>query len=113
MVKIEAVVRPERLAAIHSALSDAGLHGMTVSSAHGHGRQKGYTQRYRGAEYATPLLPKVKLEVVVRDADCDRATHLIQCAAQTGEIGDGKLFVTPVLDAIRIRTEERGDAALS
>ena len=112
MVKIEAVVRPERLSAIHSALNDAGLHGMTVSSAHGHGRQKGYAQHYRGAEYATSLLPKVKLEVVVRDADCDRALHLIRCAAHTGEIGDGKVFVTPVMDAIRIRTQERGDAAL-
>jgi len=112
MVKVEAIIRPQRLDAVREALDDAGLHGMTVTEAHGHGRQKGYVQRYRGAEYAVTLRQKVKIETVVAETDAERVVSLIRRVAQTGEIGDGKIFVTPVLDVIRIRTEERGEAAL-
>lgn len=112
MVKVEAIIRPQRLDAVREALEDLGLHGMTVTEAQGHGRQKGYVQRYRGAEYAITLRRKVKVETVVAEADAERVVRLIRCIAQTGEIGDGKIFVTPILDVIRIRTEERGEAAL-
>lgn len=112
MVKVEAIIRPQRLDAVRQALDDAGLHGMTVTEAHGHGRQKGYVQRYRGAEYAVTLRQKIKIETVICDKDAARVVGLIQSIAQTGEIGDGKIFVTPILDVIRIRTEERGEAAL-
>ena len=112
MVKVEAIVRPQRLEAVRTALDDLGISGITVTEAHGSGRQKGYTQHYRGAEYTVSLLQKVKIETVVRDEEAARVVDTIRNAAQTGEIGDGKIFVSPVLDVIRIRTEERGEAAL-
>ena len=112
MVKVEAVVRPQRIDAVRAALDELGVGGITVTEARGAGRQKGYTQHYRGAEYTVSLLQKVKIETVVRDGEAARVVETIRDVAQTGEIGDGKIFVTPILDVIRIRTEERGEAAL-
>lgn len=112
MVKIEAIIRPQRLDAVKAALDEMGIHGMTVLEVRGAGKQKGYTQHYRGAEYTVNLLPKIKLEIVVGDADADKAVQAIVANAKTGEIGDGKIFITPVSEAIRIRTEEKDQAAL-
>jgi len=112
MVKVEAIVRPQRADAVRSALNEIGVSGMTLTEICGVGRQKGYTQRYRGAEYTAGLLTKVKIETVVTDGEAERVIGAIERAARTGEIGDGKIFVTPILDAIRIRTEERGEDAL-
>ena len=112
MVKVEAIVRPQRLDAVRTALDEIGVGGMTVIESLGAGRQKGYTQHYRGAEYTVNLLAKVKVETVVLDAESEQVAAAIAQAAHTGEIGDGKIFVTPILDAIRIRTEERGEDAL-
>ena len=112
MVKIEAVIRPQRIDEVKAALDDIGVSGMTVTEVRGTGAQKGYTQHYRGAEYTVNLLQKVKLEIVASDADVERIVNAIVGAARTGEIGDGKIFVTPVLDAIRIRTGEKGEEAV-
>jgi nitrogen regulatory protein P-II 1 len=112
MIKIEAIIRPQRLDAVKAALDDAGIHGMTVLEVRGAGKQKGYTQHYRGAEYTVNLLPKIKLELVVADSDVDKAVAAIVDNAKTGEIGDGKIFLIPIGSAIRIRTEERDDSAL-
>jgi nitrogen regulatory protein P-II 1 len=112
MVKIEAVIRPQRIDEVKAALDDIGVSGMTVTEVRGTGAQKGYTQHYRGAEYTVNLLQKVKLEIVAGDADVERIVNAIVGAARTGEIGDGKIFVTPVLDAIRIRTGEKGEEAV-
>ncbi len=112
MKKIEAIVQPSRFDAVKSALQEIGVEGMTVSEVRGHGRQKGHTEVYRGSEYTVDLLPKIKVEMVVSD---DRATPAVQAilrAAKTGKIGDGKIFVTNIDEAIRIRNEDRGDAAL-
>ena len=113
MVKIEAVIRPERLEEIQEALDAAGVHGMTVVSVRGQGKQRGVTHRYRGTEYTVNLLEKLKIEVVVPDAKVEDITGVILKAARTGEIGDGKIFLTRVDDAIRVRTGDRGDAALT
>lgn len=113
MVRIEAIIRPSRLDEVKSALDEAGMHGVSVIEIKGAGKQKGYTQHYRGSEYQVNLLPKVLLIVVVKDEDQDRVVEAIETAARTGDIGDGKIFVTPVLQAVRIRTGERGDIALS
>ncbi|GBC96827.1 Nitrogen regulatory protein P-II [bacterium HR16] len=112
MIKIEAIIRPQKLDEVKSALSEIGIAGITVTEVHGSGRQKGYTQTYRGAEYTINLLQKVKIEVVVPDALAEQVVDVIQEAARTGEIGDGKIFLIPVADAIRIRTGERGDTAV-
>lgn len=112
MFKIEAIIRPQKLDEVKAALDEIGVAGITVTEVHGSGRQKGYTQTYRGAEYTVNLLQKVKIEVVVPEALAERAIEAIQEAARTGEIGDGKIFVIPVSDAIRIRTGERGDTAV-
>ena len=112
MVKIEAIIRPQRLDLVKAALDEVGIHGMTVLEVRGAGKQKGYTQHYRGAEYTVNLLPKIKVEIVVADADVDKTIQAIVSQAKTGEIGDGKIFVSPVSEAIRIRTDERTDAAL-
>jgi nitrogen regulatory protein PII len=112
MIKIEAIIRPQRLDAVKAALDDAGVHGMTVLEVRGAGRQKGYTQHYRGAEYTVNLLPKIKLELVVAESDVDKAVAAIVENAKTGEIGDGKVFLIPVGQAIRIRTDERDSSAL-
>jgi len=112
MQKIEAVIQPSKLDAVKDALVEIGVDGMTIFEARGHGRQKGHTEIYRGREYSVDLLPKVKLEVVVRDEMLDKAVQAIIEAARTGAIGDGKIFVSKIDEAIRIRNDERGDIAL-
>jgi nitrogen regulatory protein P-II 1 len=113
MKRIEAFIRVNKLEDIIEALEDVGVRGLSVEQVRGYGRQLGRTDKYRGSTYALNLLPKLRIEVVVSDADVDVATEAIVKVAQTGEIGDGKIFVSDVLDAIRVRTGERGDAALS
>lgn len=112
MKKIEAVIKPFKLDEVKEALHEVGLQGITVTEAKGFGRQKGHTELYRGAEYVVDFLPKVKIEVVLDDAMLDRAIEAIQKAAHTGRIGDGKIFVSAIEDAIRIRTGERGNDAV-
>lgn len=113
MIKVEALIRPQKLDDVKTALSDLGIRGMTVTEVRGSGKQKGFTQHYRGAEYTVNLLQKVKIEVVVRDEEASAVANAIAETARTGEIGDGKIFLTPVAGAIRIRTGEEGDIALS
>jgi nitrogen regulatory protein P-II 1 len=112
MKKIEAVIKPFKLDEVKEALHEVGLQGITVVEAKGFGRQKGHTELYRGAEYVVDFLPKVKIEIVCEDAVVERAVEAIMAAARTGRIGDGKIFITPVEDVIRIRTGERGDSAI-
>jgi nitrogen regulatory protein P-II 1 len=112
MVKVEAIIRPQKLDEVKAALDEIGIAGITVTEVHGSGKQKGYTQTYRGAEYTINLLQKVKIEVVVPDDLAEQVVEVVQEAARTGEIGDGKIFIIPVADAIRIRTGERGDSAV-
>jgi nitrogen regulatory protein P-II 1 len=112
MKKIEAIIRPHKLEEIREALLEAGIHGMTVSEAQGFGRQKGHTEMYRGAEYKIEFIPKVKLEVVVPDKIAQEVISIIIKKGQTGQVGDGKIFVYTVDEAIRIRTEESGDGVL-
>ena len=112
MHKIEAIIQPSKLDEVKEALIEIGVQGITVLEARGHGRQKGHTEFYRGREYAVDLLPKVKLELVVTEAMVEPSIQAIMKAARTGKIGDGKVFVLPVEDAVRIRTEERGDTAI-
>jgi nitrogen regulatory protein P-II 1 len=112
MKKIEAVIKPFKLDEVKEALQEVGLQGITVTEAKGFGRQKGHTELYRGAEYVVDFLPKVKVEIVLADEMVDRAIEAIRRAAQTGRIGDGKIFVSPVEEAVRIRTGETGDAAI-
>jgi nitrogen regulatory protein P-II 1 len=112
MKKIEAIIKPFKLDEVKEALNDLGLKGLTVTEAKGFGRQKGHTELYRGAEYVVDFLPKVKIEVVLEDNMVDRAIEAIQQAAHTGRIGDGKIFVSPVEEAVRIRTGERGGEAI-
>ncbi len=112
MKKIEAVIKPFKLDEVKEALQEIGLKGMTVTEVKGFGRQKGHTELYRGAEYVVDFLPKVKIEIVVEDGVVERAVETIQAAARTDRIGDGKIFIIPVEDAIRIRTGERGGDAL-
>ncbi len=112
MKKIEAVVRHHRLDAVKSALVEAGFLGMTATEVRGFGRQKGHTETYRGAEYAVDFVPKIKLELVVPDAMADQAVGVILKSAQTGQIGDGKIFISDLGTAVRIRTGETGDSAL-
>lgn len=110
--KIEAIIKPFKLDEVKEALHEVGVSGITVTEAKGFGRQKGHTELYRGAEYVVDFLPKVKLEVVVPDSLAERVVEAIAAAAQTGRIGDGKIFVTSVESALRIRTGERNDDAL-
>ncbi|HXG47829.1 MAG TPA: P-II family nitrogen regulator [Methylomirabilota bacterium] len=112
MKKIEAIIKPFKLNEVKEALHEAGVQGMTVTEVKGFGRQKGHTEIYRGSEYTVDFLPKVKLEMVLPDALIPAATNAIIKAARTGKIGDGKVFVSPVEEAVRIRTEERGDQAV-
>ncbi len=112
MRKIEAIIKPFKLDEVKEALQEAGVQGLTVTEVKGFGRQKGHTELYRGAEYVVDFLPKVKIEVVLPDDMVDHALEAIISAARTGKIGDGKIFVTPVEQAIRIRTGERGEDAL-
>ena len=112
MKKIEAIIKPFKLEEVKDALSDIGIEGMTVSEVKGFGRQKGHTEIYRGSEYTVDFLPKIKLELVVADAQVEPAVNAVTKAAKTGKIGDGKIFVYAVEQAIRIRTEEKGDQAV-
>jgi nitrogen regulatory protein P-II 1 len=112
MKKIEAVIKPFKLNDVREALSEIGVQGMTVSEVKGFGRQKGHTEIYRGSEYTVDFLPKVKIETVLPDAQVPAAIEAITKSAWTGKIGDGKIFVSPVEDALRIRTDERGDSAV-
>jgi len=112
MRKIEAIIQPHKLEDAKEALKNIGVDGMTITEVRGHGRQKGQTEVYRGMEYKVDLLPKVKLEMVVTDARADEVIRTLAAAARTGKIGDGKIFVYAVADAVRIRNDDRGEAAL-
>lgn len=112
MKKIEAIIKPFKLEDVKDALQEAGIEGMTVVEVKGFGRQKGHTEIYRGSEYTVDFLPKIKLELVVADSAVAKAVGAITKAAKTGKIGDGKVFVSSVEEAIRIRTDERGEAAV-
>ena len=112
MKKIEAIIKPFKLEEVKDALGEVGIEGMTVSEVKGFGRQKGHTEIYRGSEYTVDFLPKIKIDVVVAENLVEAATAAILKAAKTGKIGDGKIFVSPVEDAIRIRTEEKGELAV-
>ncbi len=112
MKKIEAIIKPFKLDEVKEALHEVGLQGITVVEAKGFGRQKGHTELYRGAEYVVDFLPKVKIEVICEDAVVERAVEAITNAARTGRIGDGKIFISTIEEAIRIRTGEKGDAAI-
>ena len=112
MKKIEAIIKPFKLDEVKEALHEVGIQGITVTEAKGFGRQKGHTELYRGAEYVVDFLPKVKIEVVIDDSMVDQVTDAIVNAAKTGKIGDGKVFVSPVDEAVRIRTDEKGKEAL-
>jgi nitrogen regulatory protein PII len=112
MKKIEAIIRPHKLEEVREALLEAGVHGMTIIEVRGFGRQKGHTETYRGAEYLIDFIPKVKLEVVVSEAMAQTIISLIIKKGQTGKVGDGKIFISTIDEAIRIRTEESGDSVL-
>ena len=112
MKKIEAIIQPSRFDSVKDALREIGVDGMTVSEVRGHGRQKGHTEVYRGSEYTVDLLPKMKIEMVLPDSLVESAVVAILKTAKTGKIGDGKIFVSNVDEAIRIRNDERGEAAL-
>jgi nitrogen regulatory protein PII len=112
MKKIEAIIKPFKLNEVKDALHELGLQGMTVSEVKGFGRQKGHTEIYRGSEYTVDFLPKIKIEMILADGQVAQAIEAIIKAAQTGKIGDGKVFVLPVEEAVRIRTEERGEKAI-
>ena len=112
MKKIEAIIKPFKMEDVKEALTDIGVEGMTVSEVKGFGRQKGHTEIYRGSEYTVDFLPKVKFEVVLSEDRVQKAVDAIVQSAKTGKIGDGKVFILPIEDAIRIRTAERGEAAI-
>ncbi len=112
MKKVEAIIKPFKMEDVKDALLEAGIEGMTVTEVKGFGRQKGHTEIYRGSEYTVDFLPKVKFEIVLDDSNVQAAVNAIIKAARTGKIGDGKVFVLPIDEAIRIRTEERGPAAI-
>ena len=112
MKKIEAIIKPFKLEEVKDALAELGVEGMTVTEVKGFGRQKGHTEIYRGSEYTVDFLPKVKIEIVLADDMVDKAVSIVVGAAKTGKIGDGKVFVSPVEEAVRIRTEEKGEQAV-
>ena len=112
MKKIEAIIKPFKLEEVKDALGEVGIEGMTVSEVKGFGRQKGHTEIYRGSEYTVDFLPKIKIELVVTDQQSDRAVQAITKSARTGKIGDGKVFVSAIEQAVRIRTEEKGESAV-
>lgn len=113
MIKVEALIRPQKLDDVKAALTEIGVKGMTVTEVRGSGKQKGFTQHYRGAEYTVNLIQKIKIEIVVPDNEAKVVADAIVKAAQTGEIGDGKIFLIPVGEAIRIRTAEEGEVAVT
>ncbi|MEI7721106.1 MAG: P-II family nitrogen regulator [Verrucomicrobiota bacterium] len=110
--KIEAIIKPFKLEEVKEALTEVGIEGMTVTEVKGFGRQKGHTEIYRGSEYTVDFLPKIKLEIILGEASVDKAVAAIVKAAKTGKIGDGKIFVLPVSEVIRIRTEDKGEKAI-
>ncbi len=112
MKKVEAIIKPFKLDDVKEALTELGIVGMTITEVRGFGRQKGHTELYRGSEYTIDFLPKVKIEVVVPDSLVDKVVNTICAAAKTGSIGDGKVFVLPIAESLRIRTGERGEAAI-
>ena len=112
MIKVEAIIRPQKLDEVKAALSEIGVKGMTITDVRGSGKQKGFTQHYRGAEYTVNLLQKVKVEIVVPDNEAHVVANAIAEAARTGEVGDGKIFLIPIGDVIRIRTGDEGEIAL-
>jgi nitrogen regulatory protein P-II 1 len=112
MTKVEAIIQTSKLEAVKDSLQEAGIEGMTVLEVRGHGRQKGHTEVYRGREYTVDLIPKIKIEMVLPDEMVERAVSAITVAARTGKIGDGKIFLSKIEDAVRIRNEERGEGAL-
>jgi nitrogen regulatory protein P-II 1 len=112
MRKVEAIIKPFKLDEVKEALNEVGIQGITVSEVKGFGRQKGHTELYRGAEYVVDFIPKIKMEIIVSDEMAPKVVDVIANAAKTGRIGDGKIFVTPVDEVVRIRTGERGDDAL-
>ncbi len=112
MKKIEAIIRPHKLDDIHHALQEAGFTGLTVTEVKGYGRQKGHTEIYRGSEYKIEFVPKIKIELICADNKVEEASSIIINKAKTGEVGDGKIFISSVGDAIRIRTEESGESAV-
>ena len=112
MKKLEAIIQPHKLDDVKEALKAAGVDGMTISEVHGHGRQKGHTETYRGSEYKIDLRPKIKIEIVLPDIELDRIVGVISESARTGKIGDGKIFVSTIEEAYRIRNGERGGGAL-
>lgn len=112
MKKIEAVIKPFKLDDVKDALNDIGIHGMTVTEVKGYGRQKGHTEIYRGAEYAVDFIPKLKIEIIIDDDRCEEVIENIRKNAFTGKIGDGKIFISPIEDVVRVRTGERGSDAL-
>lgn len=112
MKKIEAIIRPFKLDDVREALNEIGVRGMTLTEVRGYGRQKGHTELYRGSEYKIDFLPKIKLEIIARDEMVDNIVTTIIRVAKTGQVGDGKIFVYPVEDVIRVRTEESGDEAI-
>jgi len=112
MKKIEAIIQPHKLDEVKEALVNAGVDGITISEVHGHGRQKGHTETYRGAEYKVDVRPKIKLELVVCDEQLERIANVIAASAKTGKIGDGKIFISTIENAIRIRNGDLGESAL-
>ncbi|MCG3112253.1 MAG: P-II family nitrogen regulator [Candidatus Manganitrophus sp.] len=112
MKKVEAVIKPFKLEEVKKALSDIGIYGMTITEVKGFGRQKGHKEQYRGAEYTIEFVPKIKVEIALSDEDEEKVVATIMAAAKTGSIGDGKIFITSLSDAVRIRTGESGEAAL-
>ncbi|MDE0089277.1 MAG: P-II family nitrogen regulator [Candidatus Poribacteria bacterium] len=112
MIKLECIIRPFKLEEVKEALSDVGVRGMTVSEVRGFGRSRGHTELYRGSEYTIEFVPKLKIEIVVAEENVDKVVDAVQQAASTGKIGDGKIFVIPINETIRIRTGERGPAAI-
>ena len=112
MKKIEAIIRPHKLESVHHALQEAGFSGLTVSEIRGYGRQKGHTEIYRGSEYKIEFVPKIKVELVCPDQKLETAVSIIISNSKTGEVGDGKIFIFPVEEVIRVRTEEVGESAL-
>src|SRR6476469_4711702 len=112
MMKLEAIIQPSRFESVKDALREVGIEGMTVTEVRGHGRQKGHTEFYRGREYTVDLLPKIKMEMVLPDDLVEKAVQAIAGAARTGKIGDGKIFLSRIDEAIRIRNDERGETAL-
>ncbi len=112
MKKIEAIIQPHKLEDVKEALAQAGVDGLTISEVHGHGRQKGHTETYRGSEYKVDVRPKIKLELVVADSQLERIVNVVADAAKTGKIGDGKIFISSIDNAVRIRNGDLGDSAL-